>query len=97
MEYVDLTRASEQLNTSRLHVLQIRGVVYVPGDVDVAKLDRQPDAEFRFQSLSRGLIRGISCLAVRVACERIEQGTATDLFMIIMLQISVDRQIGEIC
>ena len=38
MEDVNLADASEKLYASRLHVLEIGRVVYVPGDVDVAKL-----------------------------------------------------------
>ena len=39
MEYVDLAHASEELYPSGLHVLQIRRMVDVSGNVDVAKLD----------------------------------------------------------
>ena len=50
MKNVNLADASKEVYTRGLHVLQIGCVVYVSGDIQVAKLYGQPDSELPFQS-----------------------------------------------
>ena len=89
IENINLAHASEEFYASRLHVLEIRSMVYVSSDVNVAKLHWQPNSELTSQSSRFPLFSRISRFARNKASLKVVGNPATNLFPIASFQIPV--------